>query len=945
MSVNQNNNLTNASIAWGIQNNNNLVNEVFARLTGVTAISDINELSQIMHEPFDNSIMSKGSAIGGGYQLGMVELHRDQAYLNKAHILDSFTLNNLSKSSLDHLYVTNAVYATSKSIVIEKANKIAKENHYDEVLFTNTSGEYLMNEAEFDFFFKGKKMETRLVKADTDKIIECKKDNIRGFIGYDVDIDNVDYEKACNLCADIKNGVIPTPTIIVVTGTGVHLKYLFTSPVYFRNSIALEKHEKMQGFFSRIFTHNERYCGKEQETGSYQRDLPIGQPMRAVGNIYDKIEDCRIKTEGYTSGIYYDMSELNNWANMPDMKVAKVASSLGYNRLKARRLSGQEYTRLYDSFIEEGVGSRTQHRNLLFHHMLIEGGMSFDEALVQINSMVNELNERFPVPGNYVRHLTRTEAKRFDPTSDTFDYNYYVNYLSTSAMVNRPIYKRHIRRLKNHTGLNQSENMSCVKENTVQDIFHVAERVLYCLLNSAKGTRKNRTGHVEYNGEQCIVGEFDFTPFVLAHGPVYEVHTDTKYRSIRRVYNMIDNPDSDRAKVVFSRVFDFLNGLTIQRVGSPITYSRKSEFIHHFLLESTPQEQRDELYNMFMNVKFPNSKHYNVRSEGLYREMCAFLNFLKTLTHHHFEKIRPGVQTKNPYMTGDLLTENWVKTDETINRLSVILERANKIREEVLRDGSNSKVVAEINKTNEKSLSFTNTLESIRQESQQRRFHLMTVHLAGETLDIPERIRSYQDMINTLALNPRLSFNLDNVFNIWTGINLLNKQARQNEELFRQEIAKAYIGLEMNLSTIQRVDREIIDFMSKTKSGNKRFYGTFMYVCYLRGFLGFLDNMLEYMPFPYDKINHCNGLEYTRVGAILNNFDNTHKKMYQYKVYNPGTGEIREYKQRLTAREYVAKMAIYYRHTSYYQDSLEQAIHSFNNLRNEKQHEDDRVTG
>ena len=91
MSASQNNNLTSASIAWGIQNNNNLVNEVFTRLTGVTVISDINELSQIMHEPFDNSIMSKGSAIGGGYQLGMVELHRDQAYLNKAHILDLFT--------------------------------------------------------------------------------------------------------------------------------------------------------------------------------------------------------------------------------------------------------------------------------------------------------------------------------------------------------------------------------------------------------------------------------------------------------------------------------------------------------------------------------------------------------------------------------------------------------------------------------------------------------------------------------------------------------------------------------------------------------------------------------------------------------------------------------------------------------------------------------------
>lgn len=944
MSVNQNNNLTSASVAWGIQNNNNFVNEVFTRLTGVTVISDINELSQIMHEPFDNSIMSKGSVIGGGYQLGMVELHRDQAYLNKAHILDSFTLNNLSQSSLEHLYLTNAIYATSKSIVIEKANKIAKENHYDEVLFADTNKAYSMNEAEFDFFFKGKKMATHIVKADTDKIIECKKENIRGFIGYDVDIDNVDYERACNLCTDIENGVIPMPTIIVVTGTGVHLKYLFISPVYFRNQVALEKHEKMQGFFSRIFTHDDRYCGKEQETGSYQRDLPIGQPMRAIGNIYDKIEDCKITTEGYTSGIYYDMNELNQWTNVPDMKVAKVASSLEYNRLKARRLSQLEYTRLYDSFVEEGIGYRTSHRNLLFHHMLVEGDMSFDEALSQINNMVNELNEKYPVPGNPVRLLTRAEAKRFDPTSETFDYNYYVNNLSTSAMVDTHIYHVHIKREQYHTGLSQRENLIQVRKTTVQGIEKMTERILYCLLNTAKGTRDNRTGIVEYNGEQCIVGGFDFTPFVMQHSPEYTIHTDTKYRSVRDAYRIIDNPEDEYSKMVLTRVFDYLNGSTIQRAGSTNIFSKQQEFIHHFLLESTPQEYRDQLYAQYLNPCRMSSKKYSVLDEGMYREINRLLNLFKSLTHHHYEKIRPDVVATQPYITGDVLAENWIKTDEAINRLSKTLMQINIVREEVLKQGTHPEVIAEINKTNEKQLAFTSTREAILLESQQRRFDLMAICFADKTLDIPERLRRYQDVINTLTSNQRLSLNLDNVFNIWTGINLLNKQARQNEELFRQEMAKAYIGLETNLETIQRVDRAVVNFINQTKEGNKKYHGTFMYVCYLRGFLGFLDHMLAYMPFPYNKVGQCNGLDYTQVGAVLNTFDNTHKEMYQYNAYNPRTGEVHTYKQLLTAREYVAKMAMYYNFVSC-QNNLEQAVHSYNNLRNECQHEDDRVTG
>ena len=331
MSELDNTQLNNQSVskAWDISVNNNLVNETISHLQGYSN-ADLHGTYNILTAPFIGSYMSKGSVIGGGYKIGVVELYKN-SYNNKSLILDEMTLSNLSKESGAHLYFTNGIYATSKAKVIEEANRFAAANNCDEVRFTNNGKDYSMFEAEFDFFYRGHKRFTKVIRVDDKSIISCKKENLRGFIGYNIDIDNVDYERAENLRSDIENHVIPAPTIIIVTGTGIHLWYIFREPVYLKNQTTLKNYEIMQGLFSRKFTHNTRYCGKEEETGSFQRDLPLGQPMRAVGNIYDKIEGLNIPTESYVSGSYYDVEELNRWADIPKMKIGKVRSAQQYN--------------------------------------------------------------------------------------------------------------------------------------------------------------------------------------------------------------------------------------------------------------------------------------------------------------------------------------------------------------------------------------------------------------------------------------------------------------------------------------------------------------------------------------------------------------------------------------------------------------------------------------
>ena len=886
MSENNNEQLTlaNALKSMGVQNNNALVNEAFSNLNGVEVVDNLKEYHDVYSKPFTDSDMSVGSAIGGSYQLGVATIYREEGmrWKNKAYIFDDFTIQKLNQDTIEHLYFTNGIYATAKTLVIEQAGKYARENNYDEYGFAKTTKNYQMRKALFDFYHNGVKMETKMIEIDSKKIFQCTKDNLRGFTGYDIDIDNVDYERACNLCNDIENHVIPKPTFIVVTGTGVHLKYTFPEPVALKNNAEIEKYETMQGLFSRKFTHNPRYCGKEEETGSFQHDLPLGQLMRAVGNMYDKISGCRVRTECYTSGLYHNINDLNRWADIPEIEIIKKPAVLKYDSSKARKLSQSEYNKLYNSFIIESLGHRTQHRNLLFHHMLVEGGMSFENALAEINRMTGELNRLYPVEGNAVRLLTEKEAKTYDPNSDTFNIAYYFKYLSVGAMVNHFIYKKHIRVEKRRTGLNTSENMKKVNQEIVHNIGLRAECLMYALVNTLNNDRENKSGVAEYHGQQCIIGGYDFTPFVMAHSNTYNLGKDGKQRTVKNSYKIIDNPDTERHQVVLARVFAYLNGETVQVVGSTDIYSNSQQLIHNLLLESTAQTVRDEFFNRYVNVTVP--RRYTINSEELYRDINNYCNILLSLVHHHMEKIQVGVQAEHAYMTGGVLAENKDKAYKAILRITELLKAFNVKREEIFRAGTDLQLIAEIKKTMQKSESFISKLQQLEKEALNRHMQLVTLQFADKSLCVHERLDMYENILREVGKND-IDLDYESIFNIWLGIKALNKQSMADEQLLKREVEQRWNSLLPLLPIIQKIDSLIVNKINRNKPSKRRLHNTFMYTCFLRGFYGFYDLLANEVKFPFIKLSkHIEendtdlmGTEHTTIGRRLLNYDNTQK--------------------------------------------------------------------
>lgn len=904
-------NTNDVSKSWDVSVNNNLVNEAISHLNGYTH-ADLQGTYNILTAPFIGSYMSKGSVIGGGYKIGAVELYKN-SYNNKSLILDEMTLSNLNKESKAHLYFTNGIYATSKAKVIEEANRFAAANNCDEIRFTENGKDYSMFEAEFDFFYRGHKRFTKVIHVDDKNIISCKKENLRGFICYDVDIDNVNYERANNLCRDIENGVIPAPTIIVVTGTGIHLKYVFREPIYLKNQTTLKNYEIMQGIFSRKFTHNDRYCGKQEESGSFQRDLPLGQLMRAVGNIYDKIEGLNIPTEGYVSGSYYDIETLNIWADIPKMKIGKVRSALQYNMLKTRMLSITEYEKLKNSFVCENIHFRTQHRNMLFYYMLVKENLSFEEALTEINLLVDELNNTRPVEGNYVRHLEEREAKKFNPYCDEFDYKYYQNHLSVSALVNTPVYKKWIKKTKLHTGLTRSENFKRVSKEIVNYLPQKSEKFLYAILNYLQGTKKNYTGIVKYNNEQCVINDYDFTPFIASHSDHYELGTDPNNRELKRLYTFIEDSSTEKAQRTIRVIYEYLLDGRKQHIGDINVYSLSQQFIHKFLLASTEQSFRDDFYSRYMGFEIP--RKYTIKNEENFREIHAYVNCLKTLTHHHFEKIRNNRNsTPSSYITGDALDYNWTRTDETIVEMQTLLRTLEMIREEVLKTTDNKELIAEMIKTNKRSENFKMSEQTIILESLLRRIHFESIKFSNVKIKLSERIRLYNGITNILSRHQEIkNLDFDTIFNIFNGIRFLGKQARDNKTEFVREMRRLETSLLSKVETIKFIDRLILNNVNNFSEGKRKYHGTFIYMCYLRGYIGFYDNMLEPINFPFHDLLHNSlfGLEHCNIGRKVLELDNTNREVRTILTWNfkERCKDIRH--ERMSLREQVIKTTIY----------------------------------
>lgn len=910
MPKNNNKNLIDASkICANNEAVNNLITE---ELNGFTEIKNLEEMQPIMNGPFMLSNMRRGTVMGGSYEPIVATLNNDRKHRNITRVFDDFTINNLSDEDKARLYVTNAIYSTSKSKLLELAGQYAKDNNYDYFKFSDTDTKYTMTSADFDFYYKDTKVTTQTLKINTKAIVTRTKEDIRGFIGYNADIDDADSTKVKNLIDNINNNVIPTPTMIIKTGTGLHVWYIFTSPIAIKNEKELQKYNIMQGLFSRKFTHNPCYCGKEEETGSFQHDLPIGQLMRAVGNIYDKYEGCNFPMRGYTSGIYHDFDALNEWAGIPEIEISKKSSVIKYDNKKARKLSSREYQALFDSLLTESVGHRTRHRNMLFYHMLVEGGMSFESALAAINNIIDEVNRLYPVEGNMLRNLTEKEAHKFDPKSNEFDLKYYQKYLSTSAMVNSQIYKNHIKQEKYKTGLNNSDSMKKVCQETVRNIELRSESLLYALVNTLNNDRKNKSGEAVYHGQQCIVNGYDFTPFVLTHSTTYNIGTDRRMmRPVKRSYAIIDNPDTPRHQVVLARVFEYLNGVTTQRVGSTDIYSNRQELIHNLLLASTSQETRDKFYNRYVDIKVPG--RYTKSSEELYREIRNYFNILVSLAHHHFEKIREGVRGERAYITGKILTENYNKVNDAIRRVLKLLNAFNKKREAIVKKGENVDLINAINATNNKSLAFVGARETAAQEIASNELYTMLLNFTNDKISMVSRFDEYENILNHInTTNVELAF--DNVFNLWIGNNMLNRQAKKNEALFISELNRRWDRLHALLPIIQRIDSLIRRLIHKGKGGKLRLHGTFMYTCFMHHHLGFLDILPPDVGFPFATAYKYVGLELTEIGRQFLEYNNDYDKYAEltYPTYDPRTGKRGYSRRDFTDREYMMTLARYY---------------------------------
>lgn len=922
MPKNNNKNLIDASKICA--NNEAVNNLIIENLNRFTEIKNLEEMQPITNGPFMSSNMHRGTVMGGSYEPIVATLYNNKPNRkykkNKTCVFDDFTLNNLSDEDKACLYVTNAIYATSKSKLLESAEQYKKDNNYDYFKFSDTDTKYTMTSADFDFYYKDTKVTTQTLKINTKAVVKHTKEDIRGFTSYNVDIDNVDSTRAKNLIDDINNGVIPTPTMIVVTGTGAHLWYIFTSPIATKNEKELQKYQTMMGLFTRKFTHNPRYCGKEEETGSFQHDLPIGQLMRAVGNIYDKYEGCNFPMRGYTSGIYHDFKALNEWADIPEIEISKKSSVIKYDSKKARKLSQREYQALFDSFLTESVGHRTRHRNMLFYHMLVEGEMSFDNALTAINNIINEVNRLYPVEGNMLRNLTANEARKFDPKSNEFDLKYYQKYLSTSAMVDGQIYKNHIKQPKYKTGLNRSENMKKVSQEVVRNIELRSECLLYALVNTLNNDRKNNSGEAVYHGQQCIIGDYDFTPFVMTHSTIYNLGKDKRQRTVKDSYEIIDNPNDIRHQTVLARVFEYLNGVTTQRVGSTDIYSNRQELIHNLLLASTSQETRDEFYNRYSNIEVPG--RYTLNSEELYREIRNYFNILVSLAHHHLNKIKDGVRGERAYITGSILTENYNKVNDAIKRILELLKAFSVKREIIVKKGVSVDLINMINATNNKSLAFANTRETTAQEIASNELYAMLLDYTGNNLTMTSRFDKYENILNFInTTNVELTF--DNVFNLWVGNNMLNRQAKREEGQFVNELYKRWDRLHALLLVIERTDSLIRRLINKGKGGKLRLHGTFMYMCFMRHHLGFLDMLPPDVDFPFATAYKYVGLELTNIGRQFLEYDNSQYSRLVYPTYNPCTGERGYAYKYFTDREYIMELAKYYRLSGKYRSDEE----------------------
>ena len=86
-----------------------------------------------------------------------------------------------------------------------------------------------------------------------------------------------------------------------------------------------------------------------------------------------------------------------------------------------------------------------------------------------------------------------------------------------------------------------------------------------------------------------------------------------------------------------------------------------------------------------------------------------------------------------------------------------------------------------------------------------------------------------------------------------------------------------------------------------------------MYICYLRGYVGFYDNLLGPVNFPYNNLLHNSlfGLEHCNIGIKLLELDNSHREVRTLLTWNFKERRKDICHKRISLREQVILTAIY----------------------------------
>lgn len=86
-----------------------------------------------------------------------------------------------------------------------------------------------------------------------------------------------------------------------------------------------------------------------------------------------------------------------------------------------------------------------------------------------------------------------------------------------------------------------------------------------------------------------------------------------------------------------------------------------------------------------------------------------------------------------------------------------------------------------------------------------------------------------------------------------------------------------------------------------------------MYTCYLRGYVGFYDNLLEPINFPFHDLLHNSlfGLEYCNIGRKLFELDDSNREVRTILTWNFKERRKNIRHERISLREQVILTAIY----------------------------------